>query len=72
MPNYQENILNEYTDKIFKIVAECFADGGGSKKAKPNVKELLRIVWHKANDEANSRHGEALRRLAKEILENKI
>ena len=34
-------ILDGKSDKVFQIVAKAFADGGGDKRAKSNIKEEL-------------------------------
>ena len=69
MNDDMDNVLNEYTDKVFKIVAECYANG--NNRAKPNVKELLRVVWHKSRAKTCLEVGSTVCTLANKIIQDK-
>ena len=70
MQDDMDNVLNEYTDKVFKAVAECFA-AGDDKSAKNNVKEMLRVVQHKARRKITQELGNTVLILGKKIYEDK-
>ena len=70
MSDDMENTLNEYTDKVFKVVAECFSVGN-DKGAKKNVKEMLRIVWHEARAKTCREVGSTVCELANKIIQDK-
>lgn len=63
--------LNESTDKVFMIVAKCFAAGGTDKNAKANVKEQLRYVWQLSREMTCREIGDRLRNVGKCIIEDK-
>lgn len=39
-------VLDEKTDEAYQLIAKVFMEGGGAKKGKANLKEVLRQVWH--------------------------
>jgi len=63
--------LNEQTDKVFIIVAKCFATGGTDKNAKANIREQLRYIWQLSREMTCKEIGNKIKNIGSGIIEDK-
>lgn len=66
-----KQIISEQTDKAFEIVATTYANGGGNKEAKEQLKEVLYTVWCFSRQDALVEVGRTLKNLATKIEEDR-